>query len=59
MFKGSMVALITPFDNGAVDEDCFSRLVDWQIDALGEASPFRKTADAAACPGLGNDRESS
>ncbi len=32
MFKGSMVALITPFDNGAVDEDSFSRLVDWQID---------------------------
>ena len=36
-----------------------SRVVDWQIDALGEASPFRKTADTAACPGLGNDRESS
>jgi 4-hydroxy-tetrahydrodipicolinate synthase len=31
MFKGSIVALITPFRNGAVDEDAFRRLVDWQI----------------------------
>ena len=31
MFKGSMVALITPFDNGAVDEDGFCKFVDWQI----------------------------
>ncbi len=32
MFKGSLVALITPFKNGAVDEDAFRKLVDWQID---------------------------
>jgi 4-hydroxy-tetrahydrodipicolinate synthase len=31
MFKGSFTALITPFANGAVDEDAFCRLVDWQI----------------------------
>jgi 4-hydroxy-tetrahydrodipicolinate synthase len=31
MFKGSFTALITPFKNGKVDEDAFSRLVDWQI----------------------------
>ena len=31
MFKGSMVALITPFDNGAVDEDGFCKFVEWQI----------------------------
>jgi len=31
MFKGSMVALITPFDNGAVDEDAFAKFVEWQI----------------------------
>jgi 4-hydroxy-tetrahydrodipicolinate synthase len=31
MFKGSFVALITPFKNGAVDRDAFQRLVDWQI----------------------------
>ena len=35
MFKGSFTALITPFANGAVDEDAFCRLVDWQI---GEGS---------------------
>lgn len=31
MFKGSMVALITPFLNGAVDEKRFQELIDWQI----------------------------
>jgi 4-hydroxy-tetrahydrodipicolinate synthase len=31
MFKGSFTALITPFQNGKVDEDAFARLVDWQI----------------------------
>ena len=32
MFKGSFVALITPFANGSVDEDAFQSLVDWQIE---------------------------
>jgi 4-hydroxy-tetrahydrodipicolinate synthase len=31
MFKGSFVALITPFKNGHVDEKRFQELVDWQI----------------------------
>jgi 4-hydroxy-tetrahydrodipicolinate synthase len=31
MFKGSLVALITPFKNGHVDEKKFQELVDWQI----------------------------
>jgi len=31
MFKGSFVALITPFANGGIDEDAFAALVDWQI----------------------------
>ena len=32
MFKGSLVALITPMTaDGAVDEDAFARFVDWQI----------------------------
>jgi 4-hydroxy-tetrahydrodipicolinate synthase len=31
MFKGSLVALITPFRNGAVDEKAFQDLVAWQI----------------------------
>jgi 4-hydroxy-tetrahydrodipicolinate synthase len=31
MFKGSFVALITPFRNGKVDEEAFAKLVEWQI----------------------------
>ncbi len=31
VFQGSYTALITPMRNGAVDEDAFQRLVDWQI----------------------------
>ena len=31
MFKGSYVALITPFRNGAIDDDAFRSLVEWQI----------------------------
>lgn len=32
MFKGSITALVTPFRNGALDEDAFQRIVEWQID---------------------------
>ena len=31
MFKGSLVALITPFKGDAVDEKGFQKFVDWQI----------------------------
>ncbi|WP_018701311.1 4-hydroxy-tetrahydrodipicolinate synthase [Amorphus coralli] len=31
MFQGSIVALITPFRDGAVDEKAFQELVEWQI----------------------------
>lgn len=31
MFRGSFTALITPFDSGALDEDAFRKLVDFQI----------------------------
>jgi 4-hydroxy-tetrahydrodipicolinate synthase len=31
MFKGSFVALITPFRDGAVDETAFQEHVAWQI----------------------------
>jgi len=31
MFKGSFVALITPFRRGRVDEKAFQRFVDWQV----------------------------
>ncbi|HYN39910.1 MAG TPA: 4-hydroxy-tetrahydrodipicolinate synthase, partial [Rhodospirillales bacterium] len=33
MFRGSIVALITPFKDGAFDEPAFRALVDWHIDA--------------------------
>ncbi len=32
MFAGSIVALITPFDNGKIDENAFLNLVEWQIE---------------------------
>ena len=31
MFKGSFVALITPFKDGQVDEEAFRNFVEWQI----------------------------
>ena len=31
MFKGSIVALVTPFRNGAVDETALKELVEWHI----------------------------
>jgi 4-hydroxy-tetrahydrodipicolinate synthase len=31
MFRGSIPALITPFANGALDEDAFRRLIEFQI----------------------------
>ena len=30
-FRGSMTALVTPFNNGAVDAEAFGALVEWQI----------------------------
>ena len=32
IFKGSATAMITPFKNGEVDFDAFSRLIDFQLD---------------------------
>jgi len=31
MFKGSLVAIVTPFRNGALDERALGDLIDWQI----------------------------
>jgi 4-hydroxy-tetrahydrodipicolinate synthase len=31
MFSGSIPALVTPFRDGAVDEEAFRRLVEWQV----------------------------
>ena len=32
MFKGSITALVTPMQNGGLDEDALGALVDWQIE---------------------------
>ena len=32
-FKGSITALVTPFKDGALDEDAFRALIDWQIES--------------------------
>ena len=32
MFKGAMVALVTPFKDGRVDEDSLSQLIEFQIE---------------------------
>lgn len=48
MFSGSIPALVTPFRLGAVDEDAFRRLVDWQIDEGSSALvPCGTTGESA------------
>jgi 4-hydroxy-tetrahydrodipicolinate synthase len=32
MFEGSIVAIVTPFKNGQVDEDAYRKLIDFQIE---------------------------
>ncbi|MDP6953427.1 MAG: dihydrodipicolinate synthase family protein, partial [Alphaproteobacteria bacterium] len=32
MFKGSITALITPFENGKVAEKAFQDFVNWQVE---------------------------
>ena len=41
MFRGSIVALITPFHNGAVDESAYRALIEWQINEGGSACAVR------------------
>ena len=31
MFRGSIVAIVTPFKDGKVDENALSRLIEWHI----------------------------
>lgn len=53
MFSGSIPALVTPFRDGAFDEEAFRRLVDWQI-ASGSSAlvPCGTTGEAST---LSND----
>lgn len=53
MFKGSFTALITPFKNGKVDDDAFTRLVEWQIEeGTHGLVPVGTTGE---CPTLSHD----
>lgn len=53
MFSGSIPALVTPFRDGAFDEEAFRRLVDWQIDSGSTALvPCGTTGEAST---LSND----
>ena len=53
MFSGSIPALVTPFRDGAFDEDAFRRLVDWQIESGSAALvPCGTTGEAST---LSND----
>ncbi|MBU2590487.1 MAG: 4-hydroxy-tetrahydrodipicolinate synthase, partial [Nitrospinae bacterium] len=48
MFKGSMVPIVTPFKNGAVDEEGFRRLIEFQIAGGTEAIvPCGTTGESA------------
>jgi len=55
MFKGSLVALITPFRDGAIDETAFQEHVAWQI---GQGThglvPIGTTGE---CPALEDDEQ--
>ena len=55
MFKGSFVALITPFRNGAVDEKAFQKHVAWQLDqGTHGLVPIGTTGE---CPALDDDEQ--
>ena len=55
MFSGSIPALVTPFQDRAVDETAFRRLVDWQIEQGSSALvPCGTTGEA---PTLSNDEQ--
>lgn len=55
MFSGSIPALVTPFRDGAVDQDAFRQLIEWQIAEGSHALvPCGTTGEA---PTLTNDEQ--
>ena len=55
MFKGSLVALITPFRDGALDETAFQEHVAWQI---GQGTHgFVPIGTTGECPALEEDEQ--
>ncbi|MBC8457567.1 MAG: 4-hydroxy-tetrahydrodipicolinate synthase [Deltaproteobacteria bacterium] len=48
MFKGSIVAIVTPFKDNKVDEECYRELIDFQIEAGASAIvPCGTTGESA------------
>jgi 4-hydroxy-tetrahydrodipicolinate synthase len=48
MFSGAFTALVTPFKNGAIDEEAYRRLIDFQIDnGVSGIVPTGSTGEAA------------
>jgi 4-hydroxy-tetrahydrodipicolinate synthase len=48
MFKGSMVAIVTPFKDGSVDEKALGELIEWQIQSGTDAIvPCGTTGESA------------
>jgi 4-hydroxy-tetrahydrodipicolinate synthase len=55
MFKGSFVALLTPFRNGGIDETAFQEFVAWQ---LGQGTHgFVPTGTTGEAPTLAHDEQ--
>ena len=46
MFKGSIVAIATPFKNGGVDETKFKELVEFQIKSGTQESSLRHNGES-------------
>ena len=48
MFTGSLVAIVTPFRKGKVDERAFGDLIEWQIaNGTNGIVPCRTTGESA------------
>ncbi len=48
MFRGAITALVTPFKNGALDEDAFRSFIDWQItEGIDGIVPCGTTGESA------------
>lgn len=57
MFKGSIVAIVTPFKNGAVDEEKLRELVEFQISGGTDAIvPCGTTGEASTLDDAEHDR---
>ena len=57
MFSGSMTALVTPFRNGAFDEDAYRELIEWQIaEGTDALIPCGTTGESATLSHEEHDR---